>query len=347
MEGKMKAAYLTETNKMEIREAQIPPIGDGDVLIRVMDVGICGSDLHFYQHGRIGDFVVEFPFILGHEAGGEVVETGGGVTGLKVGDKVAVEPGIPCGTCEACREGKYNLCPDVRFWAAPPVNGCMQEYVSFPANMCFKIPEGMTTLEAAMIEPLSVGLHAVSKSGYRMGDTAVVLGCGCIGLCTMLALKAAGVTDVIVSDVVDARLEKAKKLGATAVVNAAKEDIREAVMRLTGGRGADLVFETAGAKPTVQATVHLVKRGGTIVMVGMGSDAVVDFDMGALVFNEITICSVFRYRNLYPAAIKLVSSGAINIKDVVTDIFPFDECDKAFRACVENKDTIVKGAVKF
>ncbi len=346
MEGKMKAAYLTQTNKMEIRETQIPPIGEEDVLIKVQHIGICGSDLHFFQHGRIGDFVVEFPFVLGHEAGGEVVEIGSRVADLKVGDRVAVEPGIPCGTCEACKEGKYNLCPDVRFWAAPPVNGCLQEYVSFPSNMCFKIPESMTTLEAAMIEPLSVGLHAVSQSGYRMGDTAVILGCGCIGLCTLLALKAAGVTDVIVTDVVDARLEKAKKLGACATVNVAKEDLKEAVMRLTDGRGADLAFETAGAKPTIQATVHLVKRGGTIVMVGMG-DGIVEFDMGALVFNEISIRSVFRYRNLYPAAIRLVASGAIDIKDVVTDIFPFEDCEKAFCECVENKNTIVKGAIKF
>lgn len=347
MEGKMKAAYLTETNRIEIREADIPAIGDGDVLVRVKHTGICGSDLHFYEHGRIGDFVVEFPFILGHEAGGEIVETGCGVSGLKVGDRVAVEPGIPCGICEYCREGKYNLCPDVRFWAAPPVDGCLREYVSFPARMCFKIPDSMTTLEAAMLEPLSVGLHAVSRSGYRMGDTAVVLGCGCIGLCTTLALKAAGVTDVIVVDVVDARLEQAKQLGATAVVNAAQEDVKEAVLSLTKGKGADLAFETAGAKPTIRSTVYLVKRGGTVVMVGMGADAIVEYDMGALVFNEITIRSVFRYRNLYPAAVKLVSSGAIDVKGVVSDIFPFAECDKAFRECVEHKNTIVKGSIEF
>lgn len=343
----MKTAYLTSLKKIEILEDDIPVIGNNQVLIKMKHVGICGSDLHFYEHGRVGDFVVQYPFVLGHEGGGEVVRVGRDVTSLKEGDRVAMEPGIPCGKCEFCKAGKYNLCPEVKFWAAPPVKGCLSEYVAYPEEMCFPVADNMGTMEAAMIEPLAVGMHAVAQSGYKMGDTAVILGSGCIGLCTLLALQTAGVRNTILVDMVDSRLKQAKNLGARHTVNAAKADVKEEVFRITNGMGADLVFETAGAKPTTQTSVGLAKRGGTITIVGMAPDASVEFNFGTLIFNEISIKTVFRYRNIYKSAVELVGSGAIDIQKVVTNVFKFEECDSAFAKCIADKVNIVKGVIAY
>ena len=172
-------------------------------------VGICGSDLHYYEHGRIGNYIVEPPFVLGHEPGGTVVEVGKNVTHLKAGDRVALEPGKTCGHCEFCRTGRYNLCPDVIFFATPPVDGVFQEYIAHEAALCFKLPDNVSTMEGALIEPLAVGFHAARQGGAHMGQTAVVTGAGCIGLVSMMALKALGVTTVYVVDIMEKRLEKA------------------------------------------------------------------------------------------------------------------------------------------
>ena len=215
------------------------------VLVKVHAAGICGSDVHYYNKGRIGDYVVEGEFILGHEVAGTVTELGSDVKNLKVGDRVALEPGITCGHCEQCKEGKYNLCKDVIFFATPPVQGALQNYVKHPADMCFKLPENVSTKEGALVEPLAVGLHACKQGGVGLGDSVVILGSGCIGLVTLLAIRAMGVTEIYMSDVLDNRLAVAEKLGAV-IVNAAKEDSVQAILEKTQGRGVDLVFEAAG-----------------------------------------------------------------------------------------------------
>ena len=202
----MKTAVMTDIRKVRIEEREKPVPKEGEVLVKVEYVGICGSDLHYYESGRIGNFIVEPPFVLGHEAGGTVVEVGSGVSHLKVGDRVALEPGKTCGHCEHCKEGKYNLCEDVIFFATPPVDGVFQEYVAHEAGLCFKLPDNVSTLEGALVEPLSVGLHAAMQGGAHIGQTAVVTGAGCIGLVSLLALKAMGVSRVIVVDVIDKRL---------------------------------------------------------------------------------------------------------------------------------------------
>lgn len=268
MKGKMKTAVMLGIGKIGFEERDIPTPKDNEVLVKLEYVGICGSDLHYYESGAIGDYVVEPPFVLGHEPGGIVVEVGKDVKHLKVGDKVALEPGKTCGHCEFCRTGRYNLCPDVVFFATPPVDGVFQEYVAHEADLCFKLPENVSTLEGALIEPLAVGFHAARQGNAQAGQTAVVMGSGCIGLVTMMALKAMGVSKVYVVDIMAKRLEKALELGADGVIDATKVDVVEEVRRLTDGKGCDLAIETAGTEVTTVQTIHMTKKGATIVLVG-------------------------------------------------------------------------------
>lgn len=218
MEGKMKTAVMLGIGKMGFEERDIPRVKENEVLVKLEYVGICGSDLHYYETGSIGAYVVEPPFVLGHEPGGIVVEAGKDVGNLKIGDRVALEPGKTCGHCEFCRTGRYNLCRDVEFFATPPVNGVFQEYVAHEADLCFKLPDNVSTMEGALIEPLAVGFHAAMQGDAKAGQTVVVMGAGCIGLVTMMALKAMGVSKVYIADIVAKRLEKALELGADGVI---------------------------------------------------------------------------------------------------------------------------------
>ena len=260
MKGKMKVAVMLGIGKMGFEERDIPQPKDDEVLVKLEYVGICGSDLHYYESGAIGDYVVKPPFVLGHEPGGTVVEVGKNVTHLKVGDRVALEPGKTCGHCEFCKTGRYNLCPDVVFFATPPVDGVFQEYVAHEAGLCFKLPDNVSTMEGALIEPLAVGFHAARQGGAQAGQVAVVTGAGCIGLVSMMALKAMGVSKVYSVDVMDKRLDKALELGADGVINGSREDAVKKVMELTGGMGCDLVIETAGTEITTRQAVQRVQR---------------------------------------------------------------------------------------
>ena len=259
MDGMMKVAIMTDIGKMDYVERPIPVPKDDEVLVKLEYVGICGSDMHYYESGAIGDFVVKPPFVLGHEPGGVVVEVGKDVHTLKVGDRVALEPGKTCGHCEFCREGKYNLCPDVQFFATPPVDGVFQEYVAHEAGLCFKLPDNVSTMEGALIEPLAVGFHAANQGGAHIGQTAVVSGAGCIGLVSMMALKAEGISHVYVVDIMQKRLDKALELGADGVINSKEEDPVQKILSLTGGAGCDLVIETAGTEITTRQAIGMTK----------------------------------------------------------------------------------------
>lgn len=342
----MKTAVMTEIGKIEIMDRPRPVPKEDEVLVKIEYVGICGSDLHYYEAGRIGDFIVEPPFVLGHEAGGTVVETGSRVTHLKVGDRVALEPGKTCGHCEHCKSGHYNLCEDVIFFATPPVDGVFQEYVAHDAALCFPLPESVSTMEGALIEPLAVGMHAAMQGGAQIGQTAVVTGAGCIGLVSLLALKAMGVSKVIVVDVITKRLDKALELGADYVINGKEEDTVEKIKQLTGGRGCDLAIETAGTQITAAQVIRAARKGATIVFVGYSASGEMTLPMGMALDKELNLKTVFRYRNRYPAAIEAVASGKIRIKDIVTDYFELDAVQNAMDACVKNKAEIVKGVIR-
>ncbi len=346
MEEKMKVAVMTAIGEMAFEERDIPKAKDNEVLVKLEYVGICGSDLHYYEAGAIGNFIVEPPFVLGHEPGGTVVEVGKDVKHLKVGDRVALEPGKTCGHCQFCREGKYNLCPDVVFFATPPVDGVFQEYVAHEADLCFKLPDNVSTLEGALIEPLAVGFHAAIQGDAHLGQKAVVMGSGCIGLVSMMALKARGVSEVYVVDVMDKRLEKAMELGATAVINGAKEDVVERILQLTNGEGVDLAIETAGTEITARQAILAVKKGATIVLVGYSKTGEMTLPVGTVLDKELTLKSVFRYRHIYPMAIEAVASGKVNLKGIVTNEFTLDEAPKAMEYSVNNKADIVKAVIK-
>lgn len=346
MDGMMKTAVMTDLRNVEIQERPIPQPKDDEALVKVEYVGICGSDLHYYEAGRIGNFIVETPFVLGHEAGGTVVEVGKNVKNLKVGDRVALEPGKTCGHCEFCKQGKYNLCPDVVFFATPPVDGVFQEYVAHEAGLCFKLPENVSTMEGALIEPLAVGMHAASQGDAHLGQTAVVTGAGCIGLVSLLALKARGVSKVIVVDVMDKRLEKAKELGADYVINGMKEDTVARIMEITEGKGFDLGIETAGSQITASQQIKAAKKGATIVFVGYSASGEMTLPIGMALDKELTFKTVFRYRNIYPTAIDAVSTGKIDIKGIVTNYYELDDIQNALDSCVDNKADIVKGVIK-
>ena len=346
MEGKMKVAVMNGIGKMDLIERDIPIVKENEVLVKLDYVGICGSDLHYYENGRIGDYIVEPPFVLGHEPGGVVVEVGNKVKHLNIGDRVALEPGKTCGHCEFCKTGRYNLCPDVIFFATPPVDGVFQEYVAHEADLCFKLPENVSTLEGALIEPLAVGFHAAIQGGARIGQTAVVMGAGCIGLVSMMALKAMGVSNVYIVDIMEKRLEKALELGATGIINAKEKNAIEEVMKITNNNGCDLVIETAGTEITTVQAIHMAKKGSNIVLVGYSKSGEMTLPMSLVLDKELTFKTVFRYRHIYNMAIEAVASGKVNLKGIITNEFDVDDVQKAMDYSVNNKADIVKAVIK-
>lgn len=342
----MKVAVMNGIGAMGYQEREIPLPAENEVLVKLEYVGICGSDLHYYETGAIGDYVVKPPFVLGHEPGGTVVETGRAVTQLKVGDRVALEPGKTCGHCDFCKRGEYNLCPDVIFFATPPVDGVFQEYVAHEADLCFKLPDNVSTLEGALIEPLAVGFHAANQGGAHAGQTAVVMGAGCIGLVSMMALKAMGVSKVYVVDIMQKRLDKALELGADGVVNAGDTDTVKALLELTDGAGCDLCIETAGAETTTRQAISIAKKGSVIVLVGYSKSGEMTLPVSLALDKELTFKTVFRYRHIYPMAIASVAAGKVNLKGLVTNIFDFDDIQNAMDQSVAGKADIVKAVVK-
>lgn len=343
----MKVAIMNTVGRLDFEQKPIPQVKDDDVLIRLDYVGICGSDMHLFENGFIGEKHVTAPIVLGHEPGGVVEAVGKNVTELKPGDRVAVEPGIPCYRCDYCKSGKYNLCPKVYFYASLPVlEGCFAEYIAHPADLCFRLPDNVSTMEGAMMEPLAVGMHAALQSGAEVGASAVILGAGAIGLLTMLSLKSMGVHDITVVDLVQNRLDKAKQLGCAHTVNASEANAIDTVMALTNGEGADYVFETAGSEATILQSAKLTKRGGTIVLVGYTSSGKAQMHVNHIVDNEMTIKTVFRYRNIYPKAIEAVSKGIIPLKDIVSDIFEFDRIQEGMERAIQHKDKVTKCVIR-
>lgn len=346
MEGKMKVAVMNDIGKMGYVERDIPVPKENEVLVKLDYVGICGSDMHYYETGAIGNYIVKPPFVLGHEPGGIVAEVGKNVKYLKVGDRVALEPGKTCGHCEFCRKGEYNLCPDVIFFATPPVDGVFQEYVAHDAALCFKLPQNVSTLEGALIEPLAVGFHAANQGGAHAGQIAVVMGAGCIGLVSMMALKAEGVSKVYVVDVMQKRLDKAIELGADGIINGKEQDTVKEVMKLTDGIGCDIAIETAGTEITTRQAISFTKKGATIVLVGYSKSGEMTLPMSFVLDKELTFKTVFRYRHIYQMAIDAVASGRVNLKGIVTDIFDFDDIQSAMDKSIKDKANIVKAVIK-
>ncbi|MGB9595341.1 MAG: NAD(P)-dependent alcohol dehydrogenase [Candidatus Poribacteria bacterium] len=341
MTRKMKTAFLYKPGVIHIEEMDIPIPKDDEALIKIKAVGVCGSDVHFFEVGRIGDFVVKEPLILGHECAGEVVEVGKNVKNVKVGDKVAIEAGVPCRKCEYCRLGRYNLCQSVTFLATPPFHGAYREYITHPEDFLFKLPENMTYEEGAMIEPLSVGVYAAERGNVNIRNTVTIIGAGTIGLMTLQAVKARGATDVIITDLEPFRLELAKKLGATKTVNAREEDAVQKVLEYTNG-GADVVLEAVGAPVTIQQSIKMAKPGAVIVLIGMPTVDDIPIRVVSAICKEVDIRGIFRYANAYRPAINLVSKGKIDVKSMITTRFPLDKVQEALEYPSKNAGACIK-----
>ncbi len=339
-------AVLKTPGTMEIRHSQVPVPKDDEVLIQVEYVGICGSDVHGFESG---------PFIppkdpnqeigLGHECAGTVVAIGKDVTKFQLGDKVNIEPGVPCGKCRYCLEGKYNICPDVDFMATQPnYRGALTHYLCHPENFTYKLPDNMDTMEGALVEPAAVGMHAAFLADVKPGKKIVILGAGCIGLMTLQACRYLGASEITVVDVLEKRLEMAKKLGAQTVVNGASENTIERCVEINGELGADIIFETAGSPITVKQAPYLVMRGGKIMIVGtVPGDSAINF---LKINREVSIETVFRYANRYPVTIEAIASGKFDVKSMVTNIYDYSEVQRAFEESINNKSDIIKGVIK-
>jgi len=345
--GTMKAAYLHGAGDLRLREEPIPSISRPDeVLVRVAAVGVCGSDCHYYQRGRIGPFVVEQPLILGHECSGVVVEVGEAVQHLKPGDEVAVEPGIPCRRCRRCREGRYNICErEVRFMGTPPWQGAFREYLTWPADFLFKLPAGVGLEDGAMVEPLAVGVHACRRAGLQPGESAAIIGAGPIGLLALQAAAAYGAHPVIATDVFPFRLQLAQKLGAVALC-AREGEVTAAVRQLTEGAGADVVIETAGTIATIRQAMQMVKTGGVVMLVGLPPEDEGLMPVMDMMAREYDVRTVFRYANCYPAALSLIAAGRVDLAPLRTHEFPLARTEDAIRQVIEHKAETVKVLVK-
>jgi len=330
MKGSMKAAVLYKPLDLRLEEVDIPDIGSSEVLVKMKCVGICGSDVHFYLNGRIGSIMVEKPLILGHECSGEVVEVGPGVTRLRIRQRVVIEPGFVCGKCAYCREGRYNLCREIRFYGTPPVHGAFAEYVTAAEQNVYPMPGNMSYEEGAMIEPLAVGMMAAKQGAVSVNDTVVILGAGPIGLMALQAVRAHGVLETYVTDIIDYRLEYAAKFGAKAVIDSTKRDVVKEVLDLTEDRGVDVVVEASGATTAIQQAFNIAKPGGRIVLVGYPT-ADVPLPLTKVIVNELDIRGVRRYANVFPTAIRCVASGKVDVKSFVTHRFPFEKISEGFK----------------
>lgn len=338
----MKALVLEEAHRLTLRDIELPlSVGSRDVKIKIHTVGVCGSDVHYYQHGRIGPFKVEEPMVLGHEASGTVVEVGNDVTHLRVGDRVCMEPGIPQLDSPATMRGLYNLDPAVRFWATPPIHGCLTPFVVHPAAFTFKLPDNVSFAEGAIVEPLSIGLQAAKKAAMKPGDVAVVIGAGTIGAMTALAALAGGASRVILADVVKDKLALFANNPAVTTVAVREQSLVDVVRQVTDGWGADVVFEASGSTRAFDNLLDLVCPGGCAVLVGMPPEPVA-LDVVSMQAKEVRFESVFRYANIFPRALALISSGMIDVKPFISRKFSFSEGLKAFEEAAAARPQDVK-----
>lgn len=317
------AAVLTEPGKIAVEQRRVPEPGPGQVLIRVASVGVCGSDVHYFEHGRIGDFVVEEPLVLGHEASGTIVGVGLGVAPDRLGERVAIEPQTTCGQCKQCRRGRYNLCRTVRFYATPPIDGAFMNYVVAESTRSYAVPEGLGDDEAALIEPLSVAVWANEKADVRPGDTVLITGAGPIGLLCMQVAEARGASRTILMDINPERLKTAKNLGCTQTIDLREERVNEDLE-------ADVLFECTGAQPAVDSALRALAPAARVIFVGMADQ--VTLPLGLIQSREISFTGTFRYANVYPAAIDLAARGKVDLRSLVTSHWGLAEVSDALTA---------------
>lgn len=326
---------LNPPNTLTYEDRPVPDLKSPyDVLVKPRWTGICGSDVHYWVHGRIGHFIVEAPMVLGHESAGIIAAVGDKVTTLKVGDRVAMEPGVPCRRCIRCKEGRYNLCPDMAFAATPPYDGTLARYYTLPQDYCYKLPESMSLEEGALIEPTAVGVHIVRQAGVKPGDSVVVFGAGPVGLLCCAVAKAYGATKIITVDINQERVDFALKYAAThSFIServSAEENAKRLIQEAELGAGADVIIDASGAEPCIQTAIHALRQGGTYIQGGMGKPDIT-FPIMAMCTKELNVKGSFRYGSGdYQTAVDLVATGRISIKELISNKVKFDEAERAF-----------------
>jgi L-iditol 2-dehydrogenase len=316
-----RAAVLYAPGDLRVEQRAMPEPGPREVLVEIAAVGVCGSDVHYYEHGRIGPFVVREPLVLGHESAGRVAALGSETTRHAVGDRVTLEPGVPCGRCRECRAGRYNLCRDVRFFATPPIDGAFANYVTIHEDFAFALPDSVSDEAGALMEPLSVGIWACRKASVSPGDHVLVTGAGPIGLLAQQCALAFGATEVTITDLSDARLALARRTGATRALRAG-EDVGE----------VDAVIECSGHPAALAAGIAALRPAGTAVIVGMGPEEDATVPLSLIQSHEIWLTGTFRYANTYPTAIALAAEGRVDLEAIITGRYPLSDAEAALNA---------------
>jgi L-idonate 5-dehydrogenase len=344
MSSMMRAAVLLGAQSIKVQSVRVPELKPGMVLLRVRRAGICGSDLHYFEHGCCGPFVPTRPFVLGHEFAGEVAEVGDGVRSVRVGDRVTANPARACCVCDYCKSGRGNLCRDTIMLGSasttPPTDGAFAEFVVVRADQCHGLPKGMDDATGAMLEPLAVALHAVKRAGVISGRRVLVTGGGPIGILVAMTARMYGAVPVTVSDLLPTRRETALKMGADAALNPTDPGLAEVVRGMVGD-GFDVVFEAAGARAALRQAFDLVRPGGTIVQIGTLGTEEIPLPANQLMVREINFIGSMRYGNVFGEAIRVVESGRIDLRGLVSAVFPLDEIESALRVAA-GKDAALK-----
>ncbi|WP_090587605.1 NAD(P)-dependent alcohol dehydrogenase [Arthrobacter subterraneus] len=319
----MRASILRKQGDIALEQVGVPPLDDDQVLVQVAAVGVCGSDVHYYEHGRIGDYVVDHPLVLGHELSGRIVAVGATVDPARIGERVAVEPQRPCRVCDQCRQGRYNLCPDIEFYATPPIDGAFTEYVAIQADFAFPIPDNVSDEAAALIEPLSVGIWACQRAKIGPGSRVLIAGAGPIGIIAAQTARAFGATEIHITDISPDRLAFALQHGATHALDARTDSV--------AGLDVDAFIDASGAPQAVRSGIKAVGPAGRVILVGLGADDV-ELPVSYIQNREIWLSGVFRYANTWPLAIQLVADGKVDLDVLVTAHFGLSEAEAALQA---------------
>lgn len=343
----MKAVRWYAPKDMRLVDEAKPEPKPYEALVRVESVGICGSDMHYYEEGCIGLARICEPLILGHEYGGIVEAVGSEVDPSLVGKRVAVEPGIPCLRCEWCRKGQYNVCLHMSFPGGPGFDGALREYMPVHADFCFPVPDHMDAVTAAMIEPLAVAVHTIELANVRPGDTAMILGLGPIGLLTALVAKHAGIQTIYGSDLLDYRVEAGLRHGVDVAFNAAREDTVDRVMKETNGRGVDIAFDCARSSETLGLACRVARPGGRCILTGISGAEEDPIPVSICRRRELTLQWCRRFKHNYPAAIALAASGKIDVRTMCTHSFPIEKTPEAFALVSRMEDKVLKASIDF
>jgi D-xylulose reductase len=344
----MKALVLEKKDVLNLRDFPVEEaVGPDDVKIAIKACGVCGSDVHYYTEGKIGDFIVNEPMILGHESSGIVVEAGANVKNLKNGDRVCMEPGIPNFKSIETLKGIYNLDPEVRFWATPPIHGCMRETVVHPASLTFKLPDNVSYPEGALVEPVAIGMWAAKKARIAPGDVALVIGGGTIGIVTALAAESSGCSKVFIADIKKGKLEYINQQygDKLEVIDLNRTDVKS-YLAGKGLKGVDIVFEASGSAKAFDNIYSYLMPGGKIILIGIPSTPV-PLDVAAMQSKELSIESIFRYVNIYPLVICMIGSGKLKVKPLVTKTYSFADSVAAYEYAALLPEKDVKIMIEF